>query len=346
MIEHDTKRRHGVADAEHGFEQRHARVRRVHHEVRFGETLEAADEIRVRGLLRDVSSPEVPVTDPAEERVLVVSLEVLGKLRLVRLQIADDADHDGVSLHDLEHPQVVFDPRARLDLDRADDTERDCEPAIALGVGGDWSCARRRPGTAVRCALRTRGIEEVNVGVDDGNRRRLRDVGLWGPRHRGGSGCRRDAGQEGSARTPLLHRVLPRESFRIRRAREGLKILHEQKRLMSRHCCAHPGGSRRGLVSHDVGARESSAALMTGRISSFTHPAYGAENTRMPAKVATLTASCRSGIEMRLRRRSGACKASPAGSHCFGPTSGRVSRRVGATWRCATQVPPRSFWGG
>src|SRR6267143_5034857 len=71
MIEHDAKRRHGVADAEHGFEQRHARIRRIHHEVRLGEKLEAADEIRVPGLLRNVSPPEVPIAYPAEERVLV-----------------------------------------------------------------------------------------------------------------------------------------------------------------------------------------------------------------------------------------------------------------------------------
>src|SRR5439155_25201665 len=70
-----------------------------------------------------------------------------------------------------------------------------------------------RPGTAVRCALWTGGIEEVNVRVDDGNRRRLR---LGGPRHRGGSGGGRDAREEGSPRRPLLHRVLLRESFTIR----------------------------------------------------------------------------------------------------------------------------------
>ena len=122
----------------------------------------------------DVAPPQIPVADPAEERVLVVPLEELRKLRLVRLQIPDDANHDRVSLRDLEHPQVVFDPRARLDLDCADDTERDRETAIAVGVGGDGSGARRRPRTAVRCALRTGGIEQVNVGVDDRNRRRLR----------------------------------------------------------------------------------------------------------------------------------------------------------------------------
>jgi hypothetical protein len=124
----------------------------------------------------------------------VVSLEVLGKLRLVRLQIADDADHDRIALRDLEHPQVVFDPWARLDLDRADHAERDGEPAITIGVRSDWRGGRR---TAVWRALRTRGIEKVNVRIDDRNRRL--PLRVRGPRRRGGTDCSRDASQESPA---------------------------------------------------------------------------------------------------------------------------------------------------
>ena len=187
--------RNGIADADHRFEEWHTRVRGVQHEVRLGEEFQAAEKVGVRGLLRDVASPQVPVADPTEQRVLVVSLQVLRKLRLVWLQVADHADHDRITLGDLEHPEVVLDPRARLDMDRADDAERDRERAIALRVGGDRSGARRRLGTAVRRALRARRIEEVNMGVDDRNGRRLRLRARSCRRQRGGGNAR----QEGTA---------------------------------------------------------------------------------------------------------------------------------------------------
>ena len=135
VIEHDAQGRHRVADADHRLEQRHARIRRVQHEVRLGESFEPADEVRVRGLLRDVASPEVSVADAAKQRVLVVALEVLGELGLVRFEIAHHADDDRIFLRDLEDPQVVLDPRARLDLDGTDHAERDRELPIALRVG-------------------------------------------------------------------------------------------------------------------------------------------------------------------------------------------------------------------
>ena len=102
-------------------------------------------------LLRDVASPEVSVADAAKQRVLVVALEVLGELGLVRFEFADHADDDRIVLRDLEHPQVVLDPRARLDLDRADDAQRNRELPIALRVGCHaWHAGR----TGIRRALR------------------------------------------------------------------------------------------------------------------------------------------------------------------------------------------------
>jgi len=176
MIEHDTKRRDGVADPENRVEQRHARVRRVHHEIRVGQPLQAADERRIGGLLRDVSSPEIAAANPAEQRVLVISIEVLRKLRLLRLEIPDDAHDDRVTLRDFQDPEVVFDPWTRLDLDRADDTEWGREPAIAIGIRSNRRLTRRGTRTAVRRALRPRRIEEMDVRIDDWNRRRLRGV--------------------------------------------------------------------------------------------------------------------------------------------------------------------------
>src|SRR4029077_14454930 len=119
-------------------------------EAGLGKSCEPADEVRVRGLLRDVASPEVSVADAAKQRVLVVALEVLGELGLVGLEIAQHADDDRIFLRDLEDPQVVLDPRARLDLDRADDAEWDRELPIPLRVRCQaWHAGR----TGVRRAL-------------------------------------------------------------------------------------------------------------------------------------------------------------------------------------------------
>ena len=70
---------------------------------------------------------------PAEERVLAIAIEIFRELRLFGLEIADNADNDRVSLGDLEHPEVVFDPWARLDFDRADGSKRRRQRAIAAG---------------------------------------------------------------------------------------------------------------------------------------------------------------------------------------------------------------------
>ena len=201
--------RHRVADADHRFEQRHARIRRVQHEVRVGEAFEPADEVRVRGLLRDVASPEVAVADAAKQRVLVVALEVLGELGLVGLEIADHADDERILLRDLEDPQVVLDPRARLDLDGADHAQRDRELPIAFRVGSDAWHARR---TGVRRALRAIRVVQVNVRVDDGNRRRLRfpwprecRSGCGAPRRATGSLCAKESCSRLRYEAPRCH---------------------------------------------------------------------------------------------------------------------------------------------
>ena len=92
-------------------------------------------------LCREVAAPEVAAADAAKQPVLAVTVEILGELRLLRLEVADDGHDDRIALGDFEHPEVVLDPRARLDLDRADGAERRRERAIARRQ-------RRRPAVA------------------------------------------------------------------------------------------------------------------------------------------------------------------------------------------------------
>ena len=79
----------------------------------------------------------LPYRMPRKSGMLPVPIEVLLELWLVGFEIADDADDDRVALRDVEHPEVVFDPRARFDFDRAHRTQRHRELAIAIGIRGN-----------------------------------------------------------------------------------------------------------------------------------------------------------------------------------------------------------------
>ena len=168
MIEHDPQVRHFVGDLHDGLEQVDARVGGIEHEIGLRHELHAVDERRVAGLRGHVPPPQVAVADAAEQRVLVVAREHLREVGLVRFEVADDADDDRVAFGHLEDPQVVFDPRARFDLDRADDAERTRERGGSEEAGR--VAAVPRLSGPVRDALRPPRIEEVDVRVDDRNR--------------------------------------------------------------------------------------------------------------------------------------------------------------------------------
>ena len=187
MIEDHTQRRHTIGGPDDRLQQREARVGGVHHEIGVRKPLQAGDERRRFDLRRDVAAPQVAAADAAEQPVLAIAIEILGKLRLLGFEVADHADDDRVALGDVEHPQVVFDPRAGFHLDRADDAQRPGQRAIPRRRRGDRRTRRLRPG--VRRSLRAIGIEQVDVRVDDGNRLRLRG-------QPGGDGGRGKASEE------------------------------------------------------------------------------------------------------------------------------------------------------
>ena len=88
-----------------------------------------------------------------EQRVLAVAIEVFLELGLVRLEVADDATMIVSFSRDFQYPEVVLEPRARLDLDRADRASGR-QLAIAVGISRNrrltWHAR-----AAVRRALRT-----------------------------------------------------------------------------------------------------------------------------------------------------------------------------------------------
>ena len=168
MIQHHPQFRHLVGDLHDRLEQVDPRVGGVQHEIGLSEQPKSVDERGALGLFRDVASPEVAVSDASKEPVLVISGQHFSEVRPRGLEVADHADHDGVPLRDFEHPQVVFHPRTRFDLDRADDAEGRRERAIAWRQRG-----LRRAGVGmarVGRALGPRRIEQMNMGVDDRDR--------------------------------------------------------------------------------------------------------------------------------------------------------------------------------
>src|SRR5208283_4809525 len=114
-------------------------------------------------------TPKVAVPNAEEKPVLAIAVQILLELGFVGLKIADRADHHVVLLFHFKHPQVVFDPRAGFDLNGSNDSQRRCQLAVARGQRG----FRVSPSSRIGSALRPGLIEQVDVAIDDGNRRRL-----------------------------------------------------------------------------------------------------------------------------------------------------------------------------
>ena len=108
---------------------------------------------------------------PRKSGLLVEAVELLAEAGVGGLEMADRADDDGVVLGDVEDPLRVFDERAGFDLDRAADAERLGEGAVARRQRG--LVQRRVVFGRPRHAAGTGGVEEMNVRVDDRDRRRL-----------------------------------------------------------------------------------------------------------------------------------------------------------------------------
>src|SRR5262249_11121303 len=101
--------------------------------------------------------------------VAVKAVEILPELRLAGFQVAHGPNHDRVFGQDVENPLVVLQPGAGLHLDSPDHSQRRRDLPVAVGQGSlvEDRIVLRRPGHA----LRARGVEQVDVRVDDRKRR-------------------------------------------------------------------------------------------------------------------------------------------------------------------------------
>ena len=174
MIDDDPQPRHLIVDADDRLDQVRPGIRRVQRQVGLLQQLKSFYKGWVCNLVHQVVSPEIAVPDAEKKPVLVVTVQIFLELGLVGLKIADGADHHPVRVHDFEHPEVVFDPWAGLDLNRAHNPQRRCQLAISRGQCGLRVSRAGRIGSA----LWPRLVEQMDVAVDDGNRGRL---SLHGP---------------------------------------------------------------------------------------------------------------------------------------------------------------------
>src|SRR5258708_2550168 len=113
----------------------------------------------------EIVIPDIAVAYSPKHWIPMEALQVFVKVRLLGIDVADHPYHDVVGVGDLQRPQIVLDPVARLHMDRAHDAERLRPTPIRSGKraadrGG-------RSGYECRRALRTVGIEEVYMRIDD-----------------------------------------------------------------------------------------------------------------------------------------------------------------------------------
>ncbi len=163
MIDNDAKVRHAVSDAEQRLNQVRPRVGAVHHQVGLRQQLESLNEHRVGHLLDEAVAPQIAVANSKEEFVLAISVQVFLEFRFFGLEITDHAHHHRLALLHFENPEVVFNPRTGLYLDRAHNSQRRRQLTIARGQRRfcvPWSGRIRR-------ALRPSLIEQVDVAVND-----------------------------------------------------------------------------------------------------------------------------------------------------------------------------------
>ena len=180
MIEHHAQIRHAVGDPHHGVHQFGGSGLAVSSTIPASAiAFKPGDELGLRELVGEVAAPQIAVTDAQKQRILTKTVEISRKSASARLQMSDCSDDDGVIFGDVEHPLVVFDERARLHLDGADDPERLGDFAIARRQRRHVQrlVVLRRPGHAAR----PRGVEQVNVRIDN------RDGGLLRKRRSGRS---------------------------------------------------------------------------------------------------------------------------------------------------------------
>src|SRR2546430_14953284 len=91
---------------------------------------------------------------------------MIAKIRCAGLQVSDHADDDGFVSRYGKDPFVVGRPGAALDSDRADDAVGSGQLSVAIR---QRALVDRTVLWRPRDTLRTRNIEQVNVGVDNRN---------------------------------------------------------------------------------------------------------------------------------------------------------------------------------
>ena len=185
MVEDHAQVGHGVRQPQDVAQDAHAWVGQVERQAARGELLQVGDELAAEHLVAQVAVPQVATADAQKQRIFAEAIEVLREARLARLQVAHRADHQRVLLDRVQHPLVVFEPGAGLDLDGPDDGQVADRLAQPLGqrLLVNQRVRLRRPGHA----LGPRGVVQVDVGVDN---RRLVDLGQGVGARRGQGGGR------------------------------------------------------------------------------------------------------------------------------------------------------------
>ena len=163
MIDHDAERRQRAGERG-DWGQSFGTGQHVEREIAIRE------QSQIAAHRRSIQSRLVPNPDAeaAKDRIRREAFQLRRKFRPSRFDIAHQANQRFVAGREVEHPLVVFEPRAGFDHHRAGDAEGLGELAEFLRQHGPVQdrVILRWP----RHTLRSRGIVEVRVCVDDARR--------------------------------------------------------------------------------------------------------------------------------------------------------------------------------
>ena len=121
MVHDDAKVGNRIGQQYVGLHQIHAGIRCVQRKVSLSQQLQIGDLVGIENDLAVVRAVETAGSDRRDRAGPCESAPHIGRSPAARIEISRDADHDRVGPARFEIPEIVVDPLARFDHDRAHD---------------------------------------------------------------------------------------------------------------------------------------------------------------------------------------------------------------------------------
>ncbi len=142
---------------------------RTTHNIQAKLTFGEGFDVRFEGALAKIFRQHVQIeSQSAEQGICAKAFQIHGKLRLTRIEVADETDNDRIVPGKVKHPLIVLQPGAGFDHHDPDDAQSFRQFAEIFRQMG--FVQRLNIFGRPRNALWSCGIIEVDVGINCGNR--------------------------------------------------------------------------------------------------------------------------------------------------------------------------------